>query len=72
MTDLIDKTRWGNSFSKKKYVYEKVRCTQCNWKGKRGFRVGWQACPSCLASADYIEFVNEEHRLEQARGAQWP
>jgi ribosomal protein L37E len=46
------------------YDYKKVVCTCCGWRGRRGYRVSWPACPSCGANANNIVFEDIEDILE--------
>jgi hypothetical protein len=45
------------------YDYKKVICTCCGWRGRRGYRIGWLACPSCHANAKNIVFANPEELI---------
>jgi hypothetical protein len=42
-----------------KYDYRPVECSRCGWRGRRGYRVTWPACPQCLAHAQNIKFVGK-------------
>lgn len=42
----------------RQYNYRPVECTECGWRGRRGFNVSWGACPSCLASGHKIKFCS--------------
>lgn len=51
-----------------KYTYLPVECTQCGWRGKRGNRVGWFACPRCLAPGHQVEFIKNDSELHPCSG----
>lgn len=41
-----------------KYVRRPVCCSHCGWRGHRGYRLTWPACPQCNAPAWLVSFIN--------------
>jgi hypothetical protein len=50
------------------YVYRPVACTECSWRGRRGFNVTWPACPRCHAPGHKVKFVCAEDKGQEAQG----
>jgi hypothetical protein len=53
-----------------KYKYRPVQCSNCNWRGKRGFRTGRFACPCCGAHGSQVKFITQIDR--DLHAALWP
>lgn len=51
------------------YLYRRVGCTNCKWRGKRSYTTAWAACPKCLGRVIPLECGPEAAELLQRHEA---